>query len=205
MLCLRVWWYGFYSYHQTPNVYLFCISTTPKSKRCALECAVHVIVECFISAQFGCFEWSHAETHLLYTAEKKRPKAKSFFDRKAAEESASKSKDELALVRIVSPSLLKQVFWDLCYCHTKRGLCWHHPSQDFVWYDTCFRIVLCCLHRLRYIVGVIPKVLHNWIYRILSEALSVQQSLLLERQWQRSVIAWHGPCLFSLVHALPRS
>ncbi len=54
----------------------------------------------FIVAQFGCFEWSHAETHLLYTAEKKRPKAKSFFDRKAAEESASKSKDELSLVSL---------------------------------------------------------------------------------------------------------
>lgn len=30
--------------------------------------------------QFGCLEWSHAETHLLYVAEKKPAKNKSFFD-----------------------------------------------------------------------------------------------------------------------------
>ncbi|XP_069822608.1 acylamino-acid-releasing enzyme [Dendropsophus ebraccatus] len=30
--------------------------------------------------QFGCLSWSHSETHLLYIAEKKRPKTKSFFD-----------------------------------------------------------------------------------------------------------------------------
>uniref|UniRef100_A0A8C7Z3Y1 acylaminoacyl-peptidase n=1 Tax=Oryzias sinensis TaxID=183150 RepID=A0A8C7Z3Y1_9TELE len=29
--------------------------------------------------QFGCLVWSHSETHLLYVAEKKRPKAESFF------------------------------------------------------------------------------------------------------------------------------
>ncbi|XP_073414992.1 acylamino-acid-releasing enzyme-like [Dendrobates tinctorius] len=38
--------------------------------------------------QFGSLSWSHSETHLLYIAEKKRPKTKSFFDAKnhAAEE-----------------------------------------------------------------------------------------------------------------------
>ena len=51
-----------------------------------------------VSGQFGCFEWSHAETHLLYIAEKKRPKAKSFFDKKAVNESLSKNQDELTLV-----------------------------------------------------------------------------------------------------------
>ncbi|KAG8534922.1 hypothetical protein GDO81_029920, partial [Engystomops pustulosus] len=30
--------------------------------------------------QFGCLSWSHSETHLLYIAEHKRPKSKSFFD-----------------------------------------------------------------------------------------------------------------------------
>ncbi|XP_069592070.1 acylamino-acid-releasing enzyme isoform X2 [Ranitomeya imitator] len=30
--------------------------------------------------QFGSLSWSHSETHLLYIAEKKRPKTKSFFD-----------------------------------------------------------------------------------------------------------------------------
>uniref|UniRef100_A0A4W4ES82 Acylamino-acid-releasing enzyme n=1 Tax=Electrophorus electricus TaxID=8005 RepID=A0A4W4ES82_ELEEL len=29
--------------------------------------------------QFGCLVWSHSETHLLYVAEKKRPKAESYF------------------------------------------------------------------------------------------------------------------------------
>ncbi|XP_053325401.1 acylamino-acid-releasing enzyme-like [Spea bombifrons] len=29
--------------------------------------------------QFGCLSWSHSESHLLYIAEKKRPKAESFF------------------------------------------------------------------------------------------------------------------------------
>uniref|UniRef100_A0A673ANC0 Acylamino-acid-releasing enzyme n=1 Tax=Sphaeramia orbicularis TaxID=375764 RepID=A0A673ANC0_9TELE len=29
--------------------------------------------------QFGCLVWSHSETHLLYVAEKKKPKAESFF------------------------------------------------------------------------------------------------------------------------------
>uniref|UniRef100_A0A673V9A8 Acylamino-acid-releasing enzyme n=1 Tax=Suricata suricatta TaxID=37032 RepID=A0A673V9A8_SURSU len=32
---------------------------------------------------FGCLSWSHSETHLLYVAEKKRPKAESFFHTKA--------------------------------------------------------------------------------------------------------------------------
>ncbi|XP_077182123.1 acylamino-acid-releasing enzyme-like isoform X3 [Paroedura picta] len=35
--------------------------------------------------QFGCLAWSHSETHLLYVAEKKRPKAESFFKPKAPE------------------------------------------------------------------------------------------------------------------------
>ncbi|NXW34711.1 ACPH enzyme, partial [Phaetusa simplex] len=34
---------------------------------------------------FGCLAWSHSETHLLYVAEKKRPKAESFFQSKAPE------------------------------------------------------------------------------------------------------------------------
>ncbi|NXW69641.1 ACPH enzyme, partial [Hirundo rustica] len=35
--------------------------------------------------QFGCLAWSHSETHLLYVAEKKRPKAESFFQSKVSE------------------------------------------------------------------------------------------------------------------------
>ncbi|KAF1565717.1 Acylamino-acid-releasing enzyme, partial [Eudyptes schlegeli] len=39
--------------------------------------------------QFGCLAWSHSETHLLYVAEKKCPKAESFFQSKAPELGAS--------------------------------------------------------------------------------------------------------------------
>uniref|UniRef100_A0A665V080 acylaminoacyl-peptidase n=1 Tax=Echeneis naucrates TaxID=173247 RepID=A0A665V080_ECHNA len=35
--------------------------------------------------QFGCLVWSHSETHLLYVAERKRPKAESFFQTITAE------------------------------------------------------------------------------------------------------------------------
>ncbi|XP_074007514.1 acylamino-acid-releasing enzyme-like [Numenius arquata] len=35
--------------------------------------------------QFGCLAWTHSETHLLYVAEKKRPKAESFFQSKPPE------------------------------------------------------------------------------------------------------------------------
>lgn len=31
---------------------------------------------------FGCLEWNNAETHLLYVAERKKPKSKSYFDTK---------------------------------------------------------------------------------------------------------------------------
>lgn len=38
--------------------------------------------------QFGCLAWSHSETHLLYVAEKKRPKTESFFKPKPTEMSS---------------------------------------------------------------------------------------------------------------------
>ncbi|XP_062441424.1 acylamino-acid-releasing enzyme [Rhea pennata] len=43
--------------------------------------------------QFGCLSWSHSETHLLYVAEKKRPKAESFFQSKAPELGGSAEED----------------------------------------------------------------------------------------------------------------
>lgn len=43
---------------------------------------------------FGCLSWSHSETHLLYVAEKKRPKAESFFHTKALD--ISGDDDEMA-------------------------------------------------------------------------------------------------------------
>ena len=48
-----------------------------------------------ILEQFSCFEWSHSETHLLYVAEKKRPKVKSFFDKKPTDESAKLKETEV--------------------------------------------------------------------------------------------------------------
>uniref|UniRef100_A0A8C9GIA1 Acylamino-acid-releasing enzyme n=1 Tax=Piliocolobus tephrosceles TaxID=591936 RepID=A0A8C9GIA1_9PRIM len=46
---------------------------------------------------FGCLSWSHSETHLLYVAERKRPKAESFFQTKALDVSASD--DEIARLK----------------------------------------------------------------------------------------------------------
>ncbi|XP_074054052.1 acylamino-acid-releasing enzyme isoform X1 [Macrotis lagotis] len=46
---------------------------------------------------FGCLSWSHSESHLLYVAEKKRPKTESFFQTKAlelSEEETAKSKKQ---------------------------------------------------------------------------------------------------------------
>ncbi|MGH0172372.1 UNVERIFIED_CONTAM: hypothetical protein FKN15_063456, partial [Acipenser sinensis] len=39
----------------------------------------------FDDDQFGCLVWSHSETHLLYVAEKKRPKTCSFFETESPE------------------------------------------------------------------------------------------------------------------------
>ncbi|XP_028680780.2 acylamino-acid-releasing enzyme isoform X1 [Erpetoichthys calabaricus] len=39
--------------------------------------------------QFGCLVWSHSETHLLYVAEKKRPKTESFFQTEPPELSST--------------------------------------------------------------------------------------------------------------------
>ncbi len=46
---------------------------------------------------------------------------------------------------------------DLCRCHTNRSLGWHLSSQGFFRCDTNYRIVVCCLQRLYFVVGVIPK------------------------------------------------
>ncbi|XP_012681629.1 acylamino-acid-releasing enzyme [Clupea harengus] len=44
--------------------------------------------------QFGCLVWSHSETHLLYVAEKKRPKAESFFKTESPESSPVGDEEE---------------------------------------------------------------------------------------------------------------
>ncbi|NXV94417.1 ACPH enzyme, partial [Calonectris borealis] len=59
--------------------------------------------------QFGCLAWSHSETHLLYVAEKKRPKAESFFQSKAPElgpsdEDAGRPGKDDAPLKVGSPS-----------------------------------------------------------------------------------------------------
>ncbi|XP_030061177.1 acylamino-acid-releasing enzyme isoform X2 [Microcaecilia unicolor] len=48
----------------------------------------------FSDDQFGCLQWSHSETHLLYIAERKRPKTESFFQSKAPELSSSITEEE---------------------------------------------------------------------------------------------------------------
>ncbi|XP_030223269.1 acylamino-acid-releasing enzyme isoform X1 [Gadus morhua] len=45
--------------------------------------------------QFGCLVWSHSETHLLYVAERKRPKAESFFQTESPESSSTGDEDEM--------------------------------------------------------------------------------------------------------------
>ncbi|KAM4721066.1 acylamino-acid-releasing enzyme [Rhinophrynus dorsalis] len=44
--------------------------------------------------QFGCLSWSHSESHLLYIAERKRPKTESFFQATASELSPGTSEEE---------------------------------------------------------------------------------------------------------------
>ncbi|XP_034028452.1 acylamino-acid-releasing enzyme [Thalassophryne amazonica] len=44
--------------------------------------------------QFGCLVWSHSESHLLYVAEKKRPKAESFFQTEPQELSFTGDEEE---------------------------------------------------------------------------------------------------------------
>uniref|UniRef100_A0A8C9ZEU3 Acylamino-acid-releasing enzyme n=1 Tax=Sander lucioperca TaxID=283035 RepID=A0A8C9ZEU3_SANLU len=44
--------------------------------------------------QFGCLIWSHSETHLLYVAERKRPKAESFFQTDSPELSSIGDEEE---------------------------------------------------------------------------------------------------------------
>ncbi|XP_041713031.1 acylamino-acid-releasing enzyme [Coregonus clupeaformis] len=44
--------------------------------------------------QFGCLVWSHSETHLLYVAERKRPKAESFFQSVALESCSLADEEE---------------------------------------------------------------------------------------------------------------
>ncbi|XP_041446694.1 acylamino-acid-releasing enzyme isoform X1 [Xenopus laevis] len=44
--------------------------------------------------QFGCLSWSHSESHLLYIAERKRPKAESFFQATTGQLSTGASEEE---------------------------------------------------------------------------------------------------------------
>ncbi|CAM9158341.1 unnamed protein product [Lampetra planeri] len=49
--------------------------------------------------QFGCLVWSHSETHLLYVAERKRPKAESFFQTESLESSVADEEETIKLER----------------------------------------------------------------------------------------------------------
>uniref|UniRef100_A0A673AQX4 Acylamino-acid-releasing enzyme n=1 Tax=Sphaeramia orbicularis TaxID=375764 RepID=A0A673AQX4_9TELE len=48
--------------------------------------------------QFGCLVWSHSETHLLYVAEKKKPKAESFFQTESPELSSIGDEEDVLRV-----------------------------------------------------------------------------------------------------------
>lgn len=61
---------------------------------------------------FGCLSWSYSETHLLYVAEKKRPKAESFFQTKALDVSASD--DEMARPKKPDQAIKVLVMWPGC-------------------------------------------------------------------------------------------
>ncbi|XP_051913168.1 acylamino-acid-releasing enzyme [Hippocampus zosterae] len=54
---------------------------------------------------FGCLVWSHSETHLLYVAEKKRPKAESFFQTESS--LLSSSVDEEGTLRLEKKDAVK--------------------------------------------------------------------------------------------------
>ncbi|NXS98067.1 ACPH enzyme, partial [Jacana jacana] len=56
---------------------------------------------------FGCLAWTHSETHLLYVAEKKRPKAASFFQSKAPE-LVSSNEDVGSPEKVVVPLIVPQ-------------------------------------------------------------------------------------------------
>ena len=64
----------------------------------------------FCTAEFGCLEWSKDESRLLYVAEKKQPKAASYFEKKkdvnsgeeTDEDSASKKDQEVKVGKRIS-------------------------------------------------------------------------------------------------------
>lgn len=60
----------------------------------------------FISGQFGSVMWSRSECHLLYVAEKKKPKTSSFFDSNSASEGDVVKTEETKKVKHVYPQLL---------------------------------------------------------------------------------------------------
>uniref|UniRef100_A0A667XW99 acylaminoacyl-peptidase n=1 Tax=Myripristis murdjan TaxID=586833 RepID=A0A667XW99_9TELE len=65
--------------------------------------------------QFGCLVWSHSETHLLYVAERKRPKAESFFQSSSIgdeEESMKVDKKEAVKVNIFFDSGEQFAFYE---------------------------------------------------------------------------------------------
>ena len=81
---------------------------------------------------------------------------------------------------------------------------WHQLSQAFFWYDTSHRrtscnykgCTLCCLHRLYFIVDVIPKA-------GLARLVPVKSSFWHDngkdiiKEILRLLLAWHNSCKFS--------
>ncbi|NWW02607.1 ACPH enzyme, partial [Oreocharis arfaki] len=86
--------------------------------------------------QFGCLAWSHSETHLLYVAEKKRPKAESFFESKAPElgtsdEDMGHPKKADAPVKVESPHP-GSGGGSLCGCGTDQAVL---QGEKFVYHE----------------------------------------------------------------------
>ncbi|NXB81421.1 ACPH enzyme, partial [Donacobius atricapilla] len=86
--------------------------------------------------QFGCLAWSHSETHLLYVAEKKRPKAESFFQSKVPElgtsdEDMGHPKKEDAPIKVGSPHPGSAGGW-LCGCGADQAV---PQGEQFVYHE----------------------------------------------------------------------
>ncbi|ELU02553.1 hypothetical protein CAPTEDRAFT_154305 [Capitella teleta] len=59
------------------------IWTDSRMQQCIDVDSLDVHGKIYENGEFGCLEWSHSETHLLFVAEKKVATSKSYFDRKA--------------------------------------------------------------------------------------------------------------------------
>uniref|UniRef100_A0A667XNV5 acylaminoacyl-peptidase n=1 Tax=Myripristis murdjan TaxID=586833 RepID=A0A667XNV5_9TELE len=64
--------------------------------------------------QFGCLVWSHSETHLLYVAERKRPKAESFFQEESMKVDKKEAGEQFAFYEDWGETLVNKSCPVLC-------------------------------------------------------------------------------------------